>query len=359
MDNILVSPDESLRFERKPVYAFEGKAPVENPFTTPIHYRVPDRYVSQVHFEQRVLAANGTIYISWSPESNTVFLIPPHEDVCNNIKEELESIYNVPIPKLPGKISEASKEIKAALGDISKNCKFLGEYPSVFGYYSEQISNNNPESPYIEMQKDSQYSLQQRPTTYDDVIKQLLISKEIVDEAFELQRQMASQVIVVLLADLDRFWKSEQPHAVPVMYFFRGYSLSMEIMRNLLEKCKEECRRNGIDVVACSSDGEFYPLMIRSRAGRPLTKFQLSKDLWSEVCRMKKGEILERFENECKKPETNLVYSQNTESQFCKILYIESQNSSLRRISTPSKGWIDHSNRTTSEKDQESVGEKK
>ena len=52
--------------------------------------------------------------------------------------------------------------------------------------------------------------------TYDDLLKHLLLSKDTLLETYELQRPIASQVVVYPLADLDRLWKMEEPHAVPV-----------------------------------------------------------------------------------------------------------------------------------------------
>jgi hypothetical protein len=44
-----------------------------------------------------------------------------------------------------------------------------------------------------------------------------------------------------MLSDIDRMLKMEEPHAVPVMYLYRGYSLSMDIARKLPDSCKLAC----------------------------------------------------------------------------------------------------------------------
>lgn len=138
----------------------------------------------------------------------------------------------------------------------------------------------------------------------------------------QLQREMASQVIVVLLSDLDRMWKPEEPHAVPAMYFFRGYSLSMETMRKLIDDCKAEFKMQ--DVIVSSADREFYPIIVRDKNGRPLTKFQLSKDLWNEVSKLKNNELLTNLEAVFQNFTMKKVYSQNNSLKICKSYYIES-----------------------------------
>jgi hypothetical protein len=61
------------------------------------------------------------------------------------------------------------------------------------------------------------------------LVKALMNGQKCLVDSYEIQRKQASQVVVVLLADLDRMWKQKEPHTVPIMYFFRGYSLSMDI----------------------------------------------------------------------------------------------------------------------------------
>ena len=100
-DGILVSPDGSIRLSETPIYAFEGKAPVGNTFTTPVHYKIPERYITQTLFEQKVLNSKGTIYTSWSKESTTVFLIPPNDKICDRVLGEIETVNRSAVPKRP------------------------------------------------------------------------------------------------------------------------------------------------------------------------------------------------------------------------------------------------------------------
>lgn len=82
-DGILVSPDGSLRSDDNSVkFAFEGKAPTEKTFTTSLHYKVPDRYITQTLFEQKVLNAEGTLYMSWTDQTCTLFKVRKHSFIC-------------------------------------------------------------------------------------------------------------------------------------------------------------------------------------------------------------------------------------------------------------------------------------
>ena len=241
-DDVLVSPDGSLRLKDSgsAEYAFEGKAPFPNPFTKPVHYQVPDRYIPQTLFEQRVLESRcGTIYMSWTEESCTVFKVLPNDSLCQNILDEIHTVYFKDSSTRPKTVTPAAKELKKLLSHNAERCIFLGEFPSVKGFVPQSMDCSDEKSPYF-VQKENTRSVTKM--TYDDLLKHLLLGKDILLETYELQRPVASQVVVYLLADLDRLWKIEEPHAVPVSFFFRGYSLSMEVMRRITKECKQRCQ---------------------------------------------------------------------------------------------------------------------
>ena len=128
-NNILVSSDRSLRLTEDSgsiEYAFEGKASYPNAYTTPVHYRVPDRYITQTLFEQRVVDSRcGTIYMSWTNESCTVFKVLPNKTLCQNILYEISELYfSHTRPKI---ITPAAKGLKSLIANSSDRCLLLGE----------------------------------------------------------------------------------------------------------------------------------------------------------------------------------------------------------------------------------------
>lgn len=336
-DGILVSPDGSMKDSTDTRYAFEGKAPTGmSSYSTPVHYCVPDRYIPQTLFEQRVLqASNGTIYLSWSQESSTVFKVIPDDDLCHSILAEINDIYSADIPIRPKTLTPAAKELKQSISESAKTCVFLGEFPSVYGYLPETLDSSGV-SPFIQPKSAND---NKAAMTYDDLLKHLYLAKEVLLDTYELERPIASQVVVYLLADLDRLWKPEEPHAIPVTYFFRGYSLSMDVTRKITQDCKQRCKSQGLDIVVLAADGEFNQLMVRGNNGNPLTQHQLSKDIWSEVSKLSKQNILLKFELDCK---SYNIFSEGCFSPDCgvkKVVVAESKGKVLDRVKTPSKGW--------------------
>ena len=178
--------------------------------------------------------------------------------------------------------------------------------------------------------------------------RHLLLCEEVLKDAYEVQRDIASQVVVYLLADLDRFWKDEQPHAIPILYFFRGHSLSVDV-RKITESCKEECRSSGLDLVVTAADGEFTQLIVRGHDGSPLTQHQLTKDVWKEAGQMTKNAILDVFLEETKEvSETTANFPNNSNvNGFAREAV--SETSALETIRTPKKGWVQKKTETSVE----------
>ena len=327
-NGMVVSPDGSLMSSDGVEFAFEGKAPVGNIFTIPVHYKIASRYITQTVFEQKVLSAKcGTLYLSWSTESTTVFIVPEDDVFCSEVEDVIDSLYDVRVPKRPTAISKATKTVTENIKNYVDKCIFLGEFPSVKGSDAEvnhQATANDKTS-----------------LMYDEVIRTMMKAKKTLVDSYELRRNYASQVVVFLLADLNRMWKPEEPHAVPILYFFRGYSLSMGIARQIMDYCKQKCLDKGLDVVVSSSDGEFLPLMVRSKRGTPLTLHQLNKAVWTEVCKLQKTEIVQIFGK------------LNTTCMFLKVghcIAVISERSDEAKIATPVNGWKTTKANTDSEK---------
>jgi len=60
-------------------------------------------------------------------------------------------------------------------------------------------------------------------------------------EAYNLQKTIASEVFVYPMSDMDRFWDREIGHGLPITYLFKGYSLTIDTARRILEKLLQAC----------------------------------------------------------------------------------------------------------------------
>ena len=104
----------------------------------------------------------------------------------------------------------------------------------------------------------------------------------------------------------------------------------MDVARQLTTYCRTEWTKRGVDIVAISSDGEFINLMVRDEHNRPLTLFQLSKDVWSEVSALKRRDIVKELQSLNK----NTVVKRG---ENCKV-FLEGVATGVP-VTTPKIGW--------------------
>jgi hypothetical protein len=59
----------------------------------------------------------------------------------------------------------------------------------------------------------------------------------------------------------------------------RGYSLTTDVLRKMIDEVKQKASSKGLKVVVTSSDGEAFPLATTDANQKPLTKLRLMKQL--------------------------------------------------------------------------------
>ena len=165
-------------------------------------------------------------------------------------------------------------------------------------------------------------------------------------ESSELQRENASEAMVFLVSDLDRNWSKNHLRWAPVCWFPKGYSLTTEKLRNLLEHVQTLCKEAGLHIPAISFDGQCHNVAVRGIDNQPMTLLQLQKDVWRETEKMQKSTIVQKLAQLNKTPRW---YKQVEGPIIC-------LPSSVKLPKTPPNGWI---KTTSNEKKQteESVPE--
>ena len=94
-NGIMVSPYGSLQdpMTNKTQFAFKGKAPSGTLYCRQ-QYKVPERYITQTIFEQKVLKAKqGTLYLCYNDDSTTVFKVPVNDSIYTKCNAIIERVY--------------------------------------------------------------------------------------------------------------------------------------------------------------------------------------------------------------------------------------------------------------------------
>lgn len=82
-----------------------------------------------------------------------------------------------------------------------------------------------------------------------------------------------------MLSDTDRLYSPEFPHAVPIAYALKGYSLACDTMRAMTEEISSYCHKQSLSILATSFDGQWANLSTRDASNKPLNQLQLQRDV--------------------------------------------------------------------------------
>ena len=92
------------------------------------------------------------------------------------------------------------------------------------------------------------------------VVKHVLVCadklKSSVQKSYNLRRKKASEVVKFIVTDSDRQCAIDELPLVPVAYFLRGYSLSCDIVRNIVNSIHQQLHDFGLHIPVVTLDGE-------------------------------------------------------------------------------------------------------
>ena len=74
------------------------------------------------------------------------------------------------------------------------------------------------------------------------------------------------------MSDADRQASKNGIDHIPVAYALKGPSLTVEIMRKMVEEVRNACKQHGVNILCECSDGQWKNIAFNSRDGEPLTK---------------------------------------------------------------------------------------
>ena len=104
----------------------------------------------------------------------------------------------------------------------------------------------------------------------DEVKTAIKKLNEDLDSVHRLTMSQATEILVYILSDLDRNRSLEKPHAVPIGYALKGYSLPVTIFRKMLLHTLRSVNECAYCPISCF-DGQWFPVVSRSADEKPLT----------------------------------------------------------------------------------------
>ena len=300
---IEVSPDGSLRkIKTSPdgipisigntIAAIEIKCPFPSGNQMPVHYSIPVYYVCQCLSEMAVLETDTLIYVSYSKESTTFFKLEFDAELWDEVLAEITSIYDQQHPVQPRKLRPAVQILKSKFRDFVNNkVTFLAEFPSLDLEDSGQFRECE-DVPFRfchhKLAHDEQVTVEGALLICESALK-------VIDNGYNLLRKRATEVMVWVLTNKDRNSKLEIPCSLPIAYGLKDYKLTNQAFRCATEEILKECRKRGIRVFSFATDGQWIQTMVRDGTKRPLTIYELQKDVWSDVQKLTKAELVRKI----------------------------------------------------------------
>ncbi|XP_035679573.1 uncharacterized protein LOC118417915 [Branchiostoma floridae] len=274
---------------------------IKCPYSGKIHDTIPTRYYLQVQAEMAALGVQTCFFVSYTTSSTTVFEVSEDQDVWNLASEELNMTYG-DSPQRPSRSSEYSKKLRTKIKENkTSHIKLITEVKSVKaspGSPSDDtvltIDVDNMTThipPHRSLEQQSDYVV-----TVADVKKLRGILDKVpahLENLYGLSRRKASEVIAFLASDTDRLWGKDAVCGSVVNYFLKGYSLPVEVVRNIMEDTLNKCKREGMHVPVTVFDGQTIQILQRGVEGTPQTRLQLQKDVWATAVSMQKSALVE------------------------------------------------------------------
>ena len=293
----LSSPDGSIRSSvySEPTFMYETKCkpPVPTTQMTPVYYTIPKYYIMQILGEMKSYDSKQLIFTCWSEQSTVVMKADFSNDLWQDAWAECCKIYDINCPRRPYKRSAESIQIQDKLSIyLEEHTKIICELPSLKVENSNQSdsSTEGNESPFatplpLDAEKEEEY------VKCDTVLSTLFQVNKWLKHTYELNRSVASEILLFMANDLDRQYNPEGNNSHPIAYAMKGSSLPLKNFRLMVDKVIEECESKGMPILVVSTDGQWGRYGTRSFKDGPLTRLQLQKDLWHEIQALSKTEL--------------------------------------------------------------------
>ena len=271
-----------------PVLAFEFKCPFpDKQYTTDVHYEIPDRYIPQILAEMATVEVNELLYLCYTPKSSTVFKVCNNRELWDEMLALLKEFYGGEKPQRPNQTAGDIKMLRHKIKIFKSECCHLvvelGSTKTIECNHRDDDTMDGTYGFHGREADGGSFSLIELEQTMYSVRSSL-------NEAYDVSRLIAKEVLVAVISDLDRSQTKDGPHAVPIAYGLSGYSLKCESVRGIILDILQSCDNKGLHVPAISFDGQFYNIAVRSNDNQPLTILQLAKDIWERSKKMSKAE---------------------------------------------------------------------
>ena len=340
----VVSPDGSIAHletndirDMKKIYAVEIKCPYPTTERVPVHYSLPEYYVCQCLAEMFVLKTSHLLYVSFSLETTTVLEVQFDAELWNEILKEAREIYDTVNPVVPRRGKSQTKQLREKIkAFVKNNVKLICEVPSLMKTES-CVRESIPNTCYLEGVPRQESIQDIKSNAVSKVVEVIEKSKVVVNTGYNLMRRRASELMVWVLTNKHRNSSLETPCSLPVAYGLKDYKLTTSAMRSATNHVIQECHKHGLKILSISTDGQWIQMMSRDSNNKPLTLYQLVRDIWKDSQKLSKQELLKRLGQVHLKPSNDPLGNATITKLRSGALEVRCKDSAFNSVKTPSK----------------------
>ena len=225
------------------------------------------------------LKVDNLYFLSYSKESLVVLSAIFDPELWSCIRKEIELLSD---DKLPKKLSSSLPDVKKRINEYRQSKVILvAEVKSKSAVPCEHKTD-------ICKNHRVYHDISTRNTVVtgaaiSDLVKVYLRCIKLIESSHKLCVKKASEVLVFLLGELDRLYKPEIPHAYPVAFAFRGYSMKTEAMRKMIQDVLFTLFTNGLYTPVVSYDGQWAKLAFQKENSTQLTILDLQRQLYNAI----------------------------------------------------------------------------
>lgn len=160
---------------------------------------------------------------------------------------------------------------------LLNNVTFVGEFPSCTVVRLPQKVLFSEGEPYVQNPTNDR---EKEPSfNVENILSTLHALQKWQSEVYQICRTSATEILMFKANDLDRKFHMEMNNAHPIAYALKGSSLSNEVFGKMVEYVINKCEENGLSVIVTATDGQWHRFGVRNSQDKPLTVYQLQKDL--------------------------------------------------------------------------------
>ena len=259
-------------------------------------YHIPIYHATQMLLEMHAKLANEGWYVVVTERKVILLTLKFNKETYDKLWEIISEQFDVENPNRPKKLNKERQQFKEVLKSyVNDNSEFICEVPKIKSIEVGSLKKCTILGPFRSVYT-CKSPKRQFYTFVEDLHCTLNECSKYLNDACQLQRRRACEILAFILTNTDRFYKAHTPANNPIAYALKGPSINMDTMRLMIEEVRDKCKEENVDILTEVASGQFRKIVCRTIDNKPLTWLGWQKDLWKESMKRNKENLMHILE---------------------------------------------------------------